>query len=86
MAENKKQEPPVHKVRAGSLEVSVWENEKEGKNGKFKTHNTTFSRGYKDAKGEWQSSTSLNTGDIPKLRELLRQAYSWIISQKKESE
>ena len=84
MTENKKMEP-VHKERAGAIEVSVWENEKEGKNGKFKTHNVTFSRGYKDKAGEWQNTQSLNVGDVPKLMVCLQKSYEWIISQKAEA-
>jgi len=77
---------PVYKARAGTLEVSAWENEvKKGENS-FTSYNVTFKRGYKDKNGDWNDTQSLNVSDIPKLRELLRECFAWIITKKKESE
>ena len=75
---------PIYKVRAGVIEASVWLNinKKDGK--EFRSFSTTWSRSYKDKDGNWQTTSSLMTSDIPKLMELLRQCYAWIISQKAE--
>lgn len=72
---------PVHSIRAGALQVNVWENIAQPKVGNaFKSYSVTFKRGYKNDKGEWQDTDSLRANDIPKLQLLLNKAYEYLIT------
>jgi hypothetical protein len=71
-------EKPVHKLRAGALDVAVWR--REGQNGPF--YSVTTSRSYRQGE-EWKQADSYGADDLLHLAELLRQAWAWIISQPK---
>jgi hypothetical protein len=66
---------PVHKIRAGALEVAIWL--KEGEKGPF--YNVTMSRSYKHGE-EWKQSDSYSGDDLLLLAKLIDQAHSWIIA------
>lgn len=70
---------PVLSKRRGAIQLSVWENEKETKEGvKFKTLNVTFKRSYKDANGEWQETTkSYKERDILLIKMLANDFLEW---------
>ncbi len=66
---------PVKKFSAGAVQVAIWEN--DGKEGaKFNT--VSIQRSYKDKDGEWKSSNSLNTSDLPKAILTLQKAYEYL--------
>ncbi len=69
-------ERPVHKLRAGALEVAIWA--REGEHGTF--YSVTTSRSYKQG-DEWKQADSYGADDLLLLAKLLDQAHSWIISQ-----
>lgn len=77
---------PVHKVRAGNIQVDVWENEAEKNGQKFKAYSSKVTKSYKDKDGNWKTTDSLQTAEMPKVIELLREAYVWIISKSKDEE
>jgi hypothetical protein len=70
---------PVFKLRIGSVQAAVWEN--EGPNGPW--HNVTFTRAFKQD-GEWKSSSSFNRDDLLVLAKVADQAHSYICDQKRE--
>lgn len=64
--------PPEHKLKLGSLQLSAWKNTSE--KGDFHTY--TLQRSYKDTKtGEWKNTTQLRTNDLPKLSILANKMY-----------
>jgi hypothetical protein len=67
---------PVHKIRAGALEVAIWRNDSE--KGPF--YSVTMNRSYKKGE-EWKQADSFGSDDLLLLAKLLDQAHSWIISQ-----
>jgi len=73
MAENKK---PELKYRIGNISAAVWKNEGEKNGEKFETFSITLQRGYKDGKGEWQNTNSLQMNDIQKVISLLQKIQS----------
>ena len=71
---------PVYHLKAGGLQMAVWENESVNPDGSPGLYYTiTFERRYKDKNGEWQTTHSLRTQDLPKLRLLIDQAYEFIL-------
>lgn len=68
MVENKK---PIKNYKAGTLTLSMWENESE--NGKLTSF--TIQRSYKDKEDNWQHTSNLRTQDLPKLQILIQKAY-----------
>ena len=72
--------PPVAKLRIGLLNANIWQR----KTDKGTFYSATFERRYKDANGEWQSSTSYNTDDLLTLAKLADQAHSRILELQSE--
>jgi len=68
---------PVREITYYPVRVSIWENQAE----QGKTfYSTTVGRIYK-AKGEWQSSQSLNAEDLLVAAKALNDADTWIRDQ-----
>jgi len=63
---------PEKKFRAGAISATVWKNQsKEGN----EFSSVSFEKGYKDAKGEWQSTSHLNVNDLPKALVVIGKAF-----------
>lgn len=73
-------EKPVHKIRAGALEVAVWR--REGEKGPF--YNVSMSRSYKQGE-EWKQSDSFGQDDLLLMAKLLDMAHTWILNQQQQS-
>ena len=70
---------PTIRFRCGACEVSIFENvitKKDGK--KVRTKKASFHKRYKTADGEWKSTNSLDTNDIPKAKLVLNEAYKYM--------
>ena len=65
---------PLHHIRYGSVEASIWENLTQG-GGAF--YNVTFEKHYKDG-NEWKSSQSFGMGDLLELSKVADHAHTWI--------
>lgn len=80
---NEKQEKarPVDQVKFGSIVAAIWENETP--NGK--RYNVTFSRLYKDAAENWQSSESFGRDDLLTLAKAADEAHSRIFALSSEA-
>ncbi|MBP3955442.1 hypothetical protein J8F10_09125 [Gemmata sp. G18] len=71
---------PAHKLRDGCLQVVIWRNTNtEGKT--YYTANPT--RSYRQGDETWKETDSLNTDDLLAMAELMREAYRWIVNQKR---
>lgn len=63
---------PEKKFRAGAISATVWKNQsKEGN----EFSSVSFEKGYKDAKGEWKSTSHLNVNDLPKALVVIGKAF-----------
>jgi len=76
MAEQKKNKP-VQTFRMGTVKASVWANQSADKT----FYSVTFSRGYKDDKGEWHDTDSYGRDDLPRIEKLAAKAYEWIFAE-----
>ena len=74
--------PPAMKIRVGLITASIWQNETE--KGTF--HNVTFDRRYKDAEGNWHSSSSYNADDLLALAKAADLAHSEIVKARNGSD
>jgi hypothetical protein len=71
---NKKR--PDKKFRSGAISATIWSNEAKNDKGEAVTYKTvSFERTYMDRDGNWQSSNSLRTTDLPKAILVLSKAY-----------
>lgn len=71
---------PVARVRIGSVQAAIWEN--ETKDGVI--HNVTIDRRYQDKKaGEWRTATSWGFRDLLTLRKVADLAHSKILELRK---
>ncbi len=67
-------------MNTGAITATVWKNDgksKDGEETEFKT--VKIERSYKDKNDEWQSTNTLNVGDVPKAVLVLKKAYEHII-------
>ena|GEM_PF-1583265 len=63
---------PEKKFRAGAISATVWKNQsKEGN----EFSSVSFEKGYKDAAGEWKSTSHLNVNDLPKALVVIGKAF-----------
>ena len=68
---------PAHKIRIGTLQVTIWRNPTD--KGVF--YSVTPVRGYK--KGDaWKETENLSFDDLLPMAKLLNQAHTWIIEAK----
>ena len=65
---------PATAFRSGNVNVAVWEN--TGETGPF--FSVTFSRPYKDAQGNWKTSSSYELNDLDSLSSLAELAKDWV--------
>lgn len=63
---------PESRVKAGGIEVTVWDNGNFGKS-------VTITKNYKDKNQDWQKTSSLKVNDIPKAVLALSKAYEKIV-------
>jgi len=69
---------PEQKFRAGSITATVWKNEivKDGENASF--NSITLERSYKDKDGNWQTTHSFRTNDLPRLSMVAQKAFEYV--------
>ena len=79
---------PVNKWRSGQLELAVWLNEREMKDGNivgFKT--LSLRKSWKDDQGMWRDSTiQLRKHDIARIQILLNKAQEELLLHQEEKE
>ena len=66
---------PAEEVRVGAVKAAIWPNKTES--GSVR-HNVTFSRIYKDAEGNWKSTSSFGRDDLLVLAKVADQAHTRI--------
>ena len=70
-------QPPVHRIRMGRMNVSIFANESElGKT----FHNAQFDRAYLDGE-TWKNTRSFGRDDLLVLAKLADMAHTWICDQ-----
>jgi hypothetical protein len=67
---------PAHKIRIGTLQVTIWRN--HGEKGNWYSVNP--SRGYK-ADEAWRETDSLGFDDLLTMAKLLDLAHTWVMHQ-----
>ena len=66
---------PVAEVRVGAVKAAIWPNKTESGAVRY---NVTFSRIYKDAQGEWKSTSSFGRDDLLVVAKVADQAHTRI--------
>ncbi len=66
---------PVAEVRIGAVKAAIWPNQTESG---VVRYNVTFSRIYKDAQGEWKSTSSFGRDDLLVVAKVADQAHTRI--------
>ncbi|MCC7575025.1 hypothetical protein KO361_05515 [Candidatus Woesearchaeota archaeon] len=70
---------PEKKFRAGPVSATIWVNHGKDQEGKETTYKTiSFERSYMDKEGNWQTTNSLRTTDLPKAVLVLNKAYEYL--------
>ena len=66
---------PVAEVRVGAVKAAIWPNQTESGAVRY---NVTFSRIYKDAEGNWKSTSSFGRDDLLFVAKVADQAHTKI--------
>jgi hypothetical protein len=69
---------PAHKIRIGTLHVTIWRN--HGEKGDW--YSVIPSRGYKKGDDAWGETDSLGYDDLLTMAKLLDLAHTWIMHQR----
>ncbi|MCB9358644.1 hypothetical protein H6503_01810 [Candidatus Woesearchaeota archaeon] len=70
---------PDKRFKAGSITATVWLNNIE-KDGKLASYSSiTLERSYKDKDGNWQTTNSFRSNDLPKLALVAQKAYEHVM-------
>lgn len=88
MTEEKK--TPLKKFRAGQITATIWENDKEGKDGKtFKAYSVNITKSYgveEDNKTVWKDTNNFQKDDLPKVVLVSNLAYAEIVLAKESAQ
>ena len=74
-------QPPVHKIRNGAVNASIWRQETE----KGPMFNVTFQRTYKDG-DSWKNSESFGRKDLLVLSLIAARVFEWIAGQPRKTQ
>lgn len=73
---------PEKKYKIGAVSASIWKRTHTTKDGgSFEKWSVSLDRTYKDRNGNWQTTSSYDTNDVPKALLALSQAYRHIVNQ-----
>ena len=73
-------EQPEKKFSTGSLSATIWQNKGKSRNGEEVSFRTvSFQRRYRDKNGEWKTTNTLRTNDLPKASLVLQKAYEYLV-------
>ena len=78
-------EKPEKVFMAGPIQASIFFNERMVKGEGRDIPSVSFQKRYQE-NGEWKSTTSLNTNDLPRACLVLTQAYTYLVSKTKANE
>lgn len=82
MTDNK----PMAKFKAGQVETAVWRNDITVAGQDRTILKASVSRRYRDAQGQWKSSTSFSRNEIPLAIHCLQQAFEYILANPPEQD
>ena len=73
---------PAKKFRAGGISAALWKGTMQLKDGtEIETASVTLDKRYKDAEGNWKSSSYLRVNDVPKAIFVLQKAYEYMVAK-----
>lgn len=70
---------PEKRFRCGGCEAAIFENEINRGGNTVKTKKVSFQKRYKNADGEWKTTYSLDTNEIPKAILVLSKTYEYLV-------
>lgn len=80
MTAGQQHQPPVHRIRAGTVQASVWSNTSDALQKEY--FSVTFSRRFRQGE-EWKESKSFHRNDLPTLAKIANDAHTWIQAHEK---
>jgi hypothetical protein len=77
---------PVKEFRAGSVRASIWEDEVVGRDEEpFSAFSVKIEKRYKDASGNWQSTTRFKGSELADLEFVVFKAREYVWQKKQEA-
>ena len=73
---------PIHKIRVGSISVSIWENAfDKGK----PAYRAALAKTYRDNQGHWQETGTFRADDLILVATVAKLAADWMLDRENES-
>lgn len=74
---------PTFKTREGQIQGTIWENEKEGKKGKFTSYSVQIEKSYSTDEGKtWNKTNSYFAQDVDKLEKVVADIKAYLVEKK----
>ena len=78
---------PEMEFKVGAIRAAIWTNPRQSKDGSiFHSHRVIVERTYKDMHGNFKSTHSLDTNDIPKAILALKKTYDYLMTKPKPAQ
>jgi hypothetical protein len=78
---------PVKEFRAGPVRAAIWQDEATGRNEEpYSVYSVRIEKRYKDASGNWQSTTRFMRGELADLELVVFKAREFISLSEREPE
>ena len=77
---------PEKRFQRGGWSISIFTNEARKNCETIKIRKAVFQKRYKDSNGEWQTTQSLDTNDIPKAKLRLDEAYEYLTNKQSDGD
>ena len=78
---------PEMTFKVGAVRAAIWTNPRHSRDGGlFNSHRVIVERTYKDMHGNFKSTHSLDTNDIPKAILALKKSYDYLMTKPKPAQ
>ena len=77
---------PLKKFRAGRITATIWESVIQKDKEQITVYNTSIEKNYKDKEDKWQTTSSFNITDLPKVNLVCDEAFKFLTLKVQEKE
>lgn len=81
---NEGKKMPEKKFRAGGVTATVWKNTRKKDGEEFDVFNVDITRSYLDKDENWQTTSSFQLNDLPKVAMLAEKAFEFVLLKSDE--
>jgi len=77
-------ERPMKEFACGLVRATIWENEHENQEQKYRTYSVRIERRYKDPEDNWQGTNGFRKSDLPAVELVARKAHEFLTLRERD--